>query len=175
MRILTALLALLFSSPLVNARTHTGANPPAEWHANWIAMPGEDGRDYGVYYFRKSIELGAKPDHFIVHVSADNRYKLFVNGTLVSLGPARNDTYHWNYETVDLAPIWPRAKTWLPLWFGMRRITGRRRRSAFVRLLLYRGTRARKKYSTPTTAGRYTATWPTIRWRDSSRPAPENL
>jgi alpha-L-rhamnosidase len=46
----------------------------------------------------------AKPDSFIVHVSADNRYKLYVNGTLVSLGPARGDTYYWNYENVDLAP-----------------------------------------------------------------------
>ncbi|MBS1606292.1 MAG: alpha-L-rhamnosidase N-terminal domain-containing protein, partial [Bacteroidetes bacterium] len=72
--------------------------------ANWIALAGEDGRDYGVYYFRKHISLPDKPDHFIVHISADNRYKLFVNNTLVSLGPARNDTYHWNYETVDLAP-----------------------------------------------------------------------
>ena len=82
----------------------TAAPPAAAWNAQWIAMPGEDGRDYGVYYFRKRIELIDKPAHFVVHVSADNRYKLFVNGTLVSLGPARNDTYHWNYETVDLAP-----------------------------------------------------------------------
>ena len=74
------------------------------WHANWIAMPGDQGHDYGVYYFRKHIELTNKPTTFIVHVSADNRYKLYVNGTLVSLGPARGDIYHWNYETVDLAP-----------------------------------------------------------------------
>src|SRR5882757_1968888 len=74
------------------------------WHADWIAMPGEDGHDYGVYYFRKTVELSSRPAAFPVFVSADNRYKLFINGTLVSLGPARNDIYHWNYETVDLAP-----------------------------------------------------------------------
>ena len=76
----------------------------AQWHAHWIASPGGDGREYGVYYFRKDLQLTSKPDSFLVHVSADNRYKLFVNGNLVSLGPARNDLYHWNYETVDLAP-----------------------------------------------------------------------
>jgi len=38
-----------------------------------------------------------------VHVSADNRYKLYVNGQFVSLGPARGDIFHWNFETVDLA------------------------------------------------------------------------
>ena len=74
------------------------------WNSQWIAAPGDDGTNYGIFYFRKSIDLAAKPPSFIVHVSADNRYKLYVNGTLVSLGPARGDTYFWNYETVDLAP-----------------------------------------------------------------------
>jgi alpha-L-rhamnosidase len=74
------------------------------WNSQWIAAPNDNGTDYGVYYFRKSINLPAKPASFIIHVSADNRYKLYVNGTLVSLGPARCDTYYWNFETVDLAP-----------------------------------------------------------------------
>jgi len=74
------------------------------WNANWIAAPNDPGNAYGVYYFRKHIDLAVKPASFIIHVSADNRYKLYVNGSLVSLGPARGDTYYWNYETVDLAP-----------------------------------------------------------------------
>ncbi len=76
-------------------------NPWSSW---WVASDHESGREYGVYYFRKSIDLAAKPANFIVKVSADNRYKLYVNGTLVSVGPARGDTYYWNYETIDLAP-----------------------------------------------------------------------
>ncbi|HXO77153.1 MAG TPA: hypothetical protein VN824_17990, partial [Puia sp.] len=83
--------------------TGFGAPLDRSWNANWIAAPNDQGNEYGVYYFRKSIELGMKPAHFVVHVSADNRYKLYVNGQLVSLGPARGDTYYWNYETVDLA------------------------------------------------------------------------
>jgi len=74
------------------------------WNAQWIAAQGDNGKTYGVFYFRKSIDLATRPKTFVVHVSADNRYKLYVNGTLVSLGPARGDTYYWNYETVDLAP-----------------------------------------------------------------------
>jgi len=76
---------------------------PKPWTAHWIAAPNDDGRQYGVYHFRKGITLAAKPAAFLIHVSADNRYKLYVNGTLVSLGPARCDTYFWNYETVDIA------------------------------------------------------------------------
>ena len=37
-------------------------------------------------------------------MSADNRYRLFVNGEQVSSGPQRSDLMHWRYETVDLAP-----------------------------------------------------------------------
>ena len=40
----------------------------------------------------------------MVRVSGDNRYKLFVNGQLVSVGPARSDLFYWNYETIDIAP-----------------------------------------------------------------------
>ena len=74
------------------------------WNAYWIIPSDGTGSEYGVYYFRKSIDFAVKPTNFVVKVSADNRYKLFVNGTLVSLGPARGDTYYWNYETVDIAP-----------------------------------------------------------------------
>lgn len=75
-----------------------------EWHAYWIAAQNDEGTEYGVYHFRKSINLSNKPASFIIHVSADNRYKLYVNGTMISVGPARGDIYYWNYETVDLAP-----------------------------------------------------------------------
>ena len=74
------------------------------WSASWISVPGEQPSAYGVYLFRKQIELDTKPSSFIVHVSADNRYKLYVNGRLASLGPARGDINHWNFETVDIAP-----------------------------------------------------------------------
>lgn len=75
-----------------------------QWKAAWIKVPETSDNGYGVYLFRKSIDITAVPSSFIIHVSADNRYKLFVNGKLVSLGPARGDINHWNYETVDIAP-----------------------------------------------------------------------
>lgn len=86
------------------AYSQSNAQPARQWNAEWIAAPNTMGNEYGIYYFRKSIELDAKPSAFTIYVSADNRYKLYVNGVLVSLGPARGDSYSWNYETVDLAP-----------------------------------------------------------------------
>jgi len=74
------------------------------WKASWIAVPNSSANDYGVYLFRKKVSLQAKPEKFLVHLSADNRYKLYVNEKMISFGPTRGDIAHWNYETIDLAP-----------------------------------------------------------------------
>ena len=76
-----------------------------QWKASWISVPGTDPHHYGVYRFRKTIRLEQVPGSFVVHVSADNRYKLYVNEKLVSLGPARGEIYHWNFESVDITPF----------------------------------------------------------------------
>ena len=95
-----AVAALTLSSLWLFSQTAPGSSKP--WDAYWINVPGQPIHDYGVYQFRKTFVLTTKPSSFVVHVSADNRYKLFVNGKFVSLGPARGDIFHWNYETVDL-------------------------------------------------------------------------
>ena len=74
------------------------------WSARWIAVPGASAFDYGVYHFRRAFDLPDKPSSFVVHVTADNRYQLFVNGERVAWGPARSDLNHWCFESVDLAP-----------------------------------------------------------------------
>lgn len=102
-RLLFALLCLVILSP-AKAQNINPALLSQKWKANWIFLPNEPDKTYGIYHFRKSFDLPTKPAKFVVHVSADNRYKLYVNGKLVSLGPARGDTYYWNYETVDIAP-----------------------------------------------------------------------
>ena len=73
---------------------------------------------FGVFHFRRVFELEALPSSFVVHVSADNRYRLFVNGQQVSSGPQRSDLMHWRYETVELAPHFGQAATSSPRWSG---------------------------------------------------------
>ena len=74
------------------------------WHARWIAAPNSSPDGFGVYHFRRDFNLTKVPSSFIVNVSADNRYKLYVNGKFVSDGPAKGDLAHWRFETIDLAP-----------------------------------------------------------------------
>ena len=105
------LLALLVAGLDASAQFGPRRDPSApfdlateNWNARWISAPETVNGEYGVYYFRKDVDLAAVPADYVVHVTGDNRYKLYVNGTLVSLGPAKGDATHWNYETVDLAP-----------------------------------------------------------------------
>ena len=91
-----ALVALYLASIALSVHAST-INPELKvknWRAYWITDPVAQPGAMGVYHFRKQINLKDKPDHYVVHVSADNRYQLFVNGTLVSLGPARGDLRH---------------------------------------------------------------------------------
>jgi hypothetical protein len=92
---------------LLLAWTLEAANPDLltkPWKARWTWVDGSDPFGYGVYHFRRSFELPAKPSSFLIHVTADNRYLLFVNGERVAWGPARGDLFHWRYESVDIAP-----------------------------------------------------------------------
>jgi len=75
------------------------------WHAEWITLPTAPQRDSVVLHFRKTFEVRDIPKHFIVHVSADNQFILWVNQREVGRGPAMSDLAHWKYETYDLASV----------------------------------------------------------------------
>ncbi len=99
------LLLIIGSQVLVKGQSEPFVTLPDQLNddsfAEWIAPENETGM--GVYYFRKKLVLEVAPDQFIIHVSADNRYRLFVNGAPVSWGPAVGDLLSWNYETIDIA------------------------------------------------------------------------
>jgi hypothetical protein len=104
MRILAALGLLTCG---ISGQNAPGVNPALlsfRWTAYWVGHAGGPYRDFGVFHFRKSFNLDRAPAAFVIHVSADNRYRLFVNGAPVSLGPARSDLDHYRFETVDIAP-----------------------------------------------------------------------
>ncbi len=77
------------------------------YKTNWVWIPDwneKDREEPRIIYFRKAIELGKIPEKLEVKISADSRYKLYVNGRLAEIGPSRGDTKIWYYDTVDLAP-----------------------------------------------------------------------
>ncbi len=80
-------------------------SPRQDWTALWISHPSAPLRDPIVLHFRRSFQPVPGTRHFVIHVSADNRFLLFLNGRRVGEGPARGDLAHWRYETFDLGPL----------------------------------------------------------------------
>jgi len=113
MRLKINLLLVLFISTNLSAQTlqlipASKINPDLfdnHWKAQWISHPTESLLNYGVFHFRKSFQLKEQPKEFIIHISADNRYRLFVNGKATCFGPARADLEHWSFESIDIAPM----------------------------------------------------------------------
>jgi alpha-L-rhamnosidase len=106
------LLFLLLAGPLAYSQNLKPELWRKPWKASWITYSENANsiyslqglKDYGVFKFQKTVSLPENPAKCLIHVSGDNRYKLYVNGTWVSAGPARGDLYFWNFETLDIAP-----------------------------------------------------------------------
>ncbi len=105
-------LTILFPKVLI-AQPNVDVNPNLfvkQWDAKWITHPDAINENSGVYLFKKDIELSSLSNEYIINVSADNRYKLYVNGTLVGMGPARGDILKWRFETIDIRPFLKEGK-----------------------------------------------------------------
>jgi len=106
MRLFFAFLLLAASALPLQARSAAPPDPPhRDWHAGWITHPTAPLREPVVLHFRRALTLAAVPASYLVRVSADNRFILYVNGHRAGDGPARGDLTHWRYERFDLAPL----------------------------------------------------------------------
>ncbi len=101
-----AVLIAVFASAHSQGQTTSQPDAPhRDWHAAWVTHPTAPLREPLVLHFRRTLELSTVPASYIVRVSADNRFVLYVNGERVGDGPARGDLGHWRYERYDLAPF----------------------------------------------------------------------
>jgi hypothetical protein len=110
MRSVSILLVVVFSTVVLPAQTDPVSliqqDPPnRDWKASWVTHPTAPLREPLVLHFRRSLTLAAVPPSYVVRVSADNRFILYVNGKRAGDGPARGDLTHWRYERFDLAPF----------------------------------------------------------------------
>lgn len=73
---------------------------------NWIWTSETYDKERPVLcYFRKTFVLDEQIDQPVyVKVSADTRYRLYVNGRYICNGPRRGDDKQWFYERVDIQP-----------------------------------------------------------------------
>jgi alpha-L-rhamnosidase len=109
-KMVTSLLFFIFLNLIADfqavSQNHEKINPQlleSSWDARWIMHPTASNTDYGVFHFRHTFELDQVPDSFIIHVSGDTRYRLFINGRPVAKGPAAGDSHNWRFETADIS------------------------------------------------------------------------
>lgn len=70
----------------------------------WITNKQSKNDYEGLYYFKREFELTDLNTTLSVRVCADTRYKLYCNGSLVSIGPCKGTAYSTYYDTVNLTP-----------------------------------------------------------------------
>jgi len=80
------------------------------WLADAAGVRGDQQPVRNCYvYFRKLINLPARPSKAHVKIAADSKYKLYVNGTYVGKGPARAPAGAAYYDTHDIAGLLTRG------------------------------------------------------------------
>jgi len=86
---------------------------PAPWQAQWIWLAGDSSATPAVAaLFRREVVLTEAPRSVRAWLTADTKYRLYVNGRLVSRGPvdigrdyAGGSTHRWFYDGRDLTPF----------------------------------------------------------------------
>ena len=75
------------------------------WAASWIWSQDEESPQNYYMYARGSFELADVPSAAMLHVSADSRYNLFLNGKYLGRGPVRSDPRWQYYDSYDVASL----------------------------------------------------------------------
>ena len=74
-----------------------------DWKAKWIWHKGESAPRNLYWCVRKVFELPAGFSGTGLHITADSRYTVWVNGHYLGHGPVRGFTRRWRYDTHDIA------------------------------------------------------------------------
>ena len=74
-----------------------------EWSGKWIWSGDESVSERNAFVrFRRGFDYDG--GRALLHITADSRYVLFVNGEYVGQGPVRSWPNHWSYDTYDIEP-----------------------------------------------------------------------
>ena len=93
---------------------HNNCQKPSPWQASWIWAAGEVPNSAA---FRKVVTLNEAPKRVSAWMTADMKYRLWINGRLVSRGPvdmgrdyAGGNTHRWFYDFRDLTPFFQKGR-----------------------------------------------------------------
>lgn len=91
---------LIATDPFIPAQAGASWRAEPVWPCSWIASGEAADPPFVIAYrLRCTLEEAATVR---VHVTADERYKLFLDGEQIGMGPERGDAWNWFFETYDL-------------------------------------------------------------------------
>ncbi|KAG4433501.1 hypothetical protein IFR05_011010 [Cadophora sp. M221] len=75
------------------------------WHPEW--KDESDGSSAGGFvHFRKSVVIKNIPTKpVLIRITADTKYKLYINSKLALVGPVKGDEHLWFYDETDIQPF----------------------------------------------------------------------
>ncbi|HEU5078980.1 MAG TPA: alpha-L-rhamnosidase C-terminal domain-containing protein [Opitutaceae bacterium] len=90
---------ILDQPPFANRRASNPWDGAGPWAASWICLPEVRTAPF-VAAYRLRFRLN-EPTALRVHVTADERYELFLDGARVGRGSERGDVLHWFFESYE--------------------------------------------------------------------------
>lgn len=88
----------------------------SDWKGCWIGESWQNdiASRYNTFFaFRKKYSLDHDPREAWLDISADARYKLWINGRFVARGPARSFPWHQGYDSLNVAEYLRKGVNWI--------------------------------------------------------------
>src|SRR3954467_1575194 len=92
---------LLDSEPFADLPEENSLWGRGRWPAEWIAPTPHASLEPQAFAWRHRFTID-QARTLRIHVSADERYELFLDGERIGRGPERGDLDHWFFESHDL-------------------------------------------------------------------------
>ncbi len=101
----TTIFGATYEKPVVENESLWTQVPSALKQARWVwPTPGSWGYDITNSYaaFRKTFNLSDIPEKAVMNITADQSYRLYINGKFVCNGPARGYQRSWPFDQIDV-------------------------------------------------------------------------
>ena len=85
-----------------NKSLNKNFSPSRSWKARWI-WDKDDGKiKNSYYYFRKEFNLSKPANNFRLYITAETRYKLYLNGKFIGQGPVQSQPFFKYYDIYEV-------------------------------------------------------------------------
>lgn len=82
----------------------------------WMWMKERNPKENVFAEFRTTLLAEQKPKHFVIRISADSRYKLYINDRFVECGPSKGNDKIWYYDEFDIADRLSKGQNEICVW-----------------------------------------------------------